>query len=807
MNLRKPAFLSLLVVAAALSGCGDESDDTQTESPTSGSVGTTDQENTDRQAIDYRSVDFYYDEDDPGVNRASSERFQIIWGDGDSEGRVDEAFVRGNLQNLEQALDFYIDELGMKTATQNINEDPDSEHRRINVYVTDTGLANHEHGFAFMSSNNGRGYIIIHPDGMRLDPPSHTLVHELAHVVTMHQADRGAGGWVDNPNVGPWWESMAEWMVERYLASDYYEFAGTQYGPEARLPVDHFTNGHFFHAHGRSYYASWMLLQYLHENPDELEELGPDFVARMKQNSRRDETIYQMTDRLTPDLPINDLLGLYARRLATQDFQQRLQYQEAFNTRVDRKGVFYTRAITELQRVSDRPGWWQVPTELAPQATGFNIIPLRAQSRSVTVEFNGLADPGRGSGWRATLVSIDPNGEPTYSDVWSEGTNAITVPSGHDLLMVVMATPDDLLDANAFSGEDDMPYESSAAKARFPYEVKFTGAVPDISGSGNNAQGSPHPNGGGFVAHTAQVDPGAFIGPHAQVLDNARVDANAAVRQNGIVRGNGHIKEHGRVLQSAIVDGTEVTDTGIAKGSAYLFGNGRVSGEGTVDGDFAGDIQISRATVFGWLTSQDQADERPHADGVQMHYDFTTGNALYALDRYGVNHGLLRGQPVTSNNRLTLNGAGQYVVLPDQVLDYYSRALEVTLDWRGGDPGQTIWTLGADEDNQIALLANDNTGRVRLDITENGETQSVTTDHRLTVNQETTLRVQLHYGEATVLVNGEVQGRDSSTITPLELRNDDARRNPHRNFLGRGQLPDTGYLNAQIHRFTVYYPE
>ena len=41
-----------------------------------------------------------------------------------------------------------------------------------------------------------------------------------------------------------------------------------------------------------------------------------------------------------------------------------------------------------------------------------------------------------------------------------------------------------------------------------------------------------HPNGGGWVADTAQVEASAYVGPDAQVYGNARVFGNARVYGN-----------------------------------------------------------------------------------------------------------------------------------------------------------------------------------------------------------------------------------------------------------------------------------
>jgi len=54
-----------------------------------------------------------------------------------------------------------------------------------------------------------------------------------------------------------------------------------------------------------------------------------------------------------------------------------------------------------------------------------------------------------------------------------------------------------------------------------------------------NARGSRHPNGGGWVAATAEVAPTAYVGPECMVLDGAKVLDHAAIEDYAIVSGSG----------------------------------------------------------------------------------------------------------------------------------------------------------------------------------------------------------------------------------------------------------------------------
>jgi hypothetical protein len=78
---------------------------------------------------------------------------------------------------------------------------------------------------------------------------------------------------------------------------------------------------------------------------------------------------------------------------------------------------------------------------------------------------------------------------------------------------------------------------------RYPYRFALSGAKPAGQSPGYNSlkdvyPGKNHPNGGGWVANTANVASTAYVGPYAQVLDNATVSGNARIDGHAIIKGS-----------------------------------------------------------------------------------------------------------------------------------------------------------------------------------------------------------------------------------------------------------------------------
>ena len=92
----------------------------------------------------YQTRDGFYDLNDSSVNRMSSEHFQIIWGNNDTTGTVNKSLVEGNLENLENIRDFYINQMGLDDPGISMNTSDTNSRYKTNLYIANTGLSNIE---------------------------------------------------------------------------------------------------------------------------------------------------------------------------------------------------------------------------------------------------------------------------------------------------------------------------------------------------------------------------------------------------------------------------------------------------------------------------------------------------------------------------------------------------------------------------------------------------------------------------------------------------------------------------------------
>lgn len=105
--------------------------------------------------------------------------------------------------------------------------------------------------------------------------------------------------------------------------------------------------------------------------------------------------------------------------------------------------------------------------------------------------------------------------------------------------------------------------------------------VHDFRGDGENVRAHQHPNGGGWVANTAEVDPQAYVGAGCEVADHAKVRAGAKLYDRAYVGGYAEVSGPDTVIMGdATVDGWAVLRGGVrmldhsrATGHCVLSGN------------------------------------------------------------------------------------------------------------------------------------------------------------------------------------------------------------------------------------------
>lgn len=401
----------------------------------------------------YETRDSYYDLNDNSINRATSEHFQVIWGNEDTTGLVTKAFVEGNLKNLEMIRQFYLEELGMDDPGVSTNSSIKGNYK-TNLYIAATGLTKIETDWAYMSvDQDGFGYMVMAPGALRVDPPSWVVPHEYAHVVTYHQKGVLAGGW---------YESMANWFRDQYLGSTYYRYGNTVYGPTSDFFQPLVLNSHVYFPHLTNWYDTWPILTYVQENPDQLQGLGLSLMQELL-NDQVGGTLFEQLERLS-GTSIKDILGGYARRMATVDFERQDHYRsyldELLSNTTYRNQIYTTLEISSA-------GYLKVPAGRAPQQGGYNVIPITLQKNAklINVDFKGTSSIN-GADYRVSLVAETAFGETRYSSLWNTGTGSLALQGDETALyLVVCATPDTMSNLDIFADSSTAP--------QYPYEVKI----------------------------------------------------------------------------------------------------------------------------------------------------------------------------------------------------------------------------------------------------------------------------------------------------------------------------------------------
>ncbi len=709
-----------------------------------------------------------------GVNYWTSEHFQFIWGNsGADSGKITQEFLEGNARHLEAAYDVYMNELYMIPPTQSTNEYlRDGNEYKVNIYLSGTGLEAFTDDWAYMSVDaEGFGYIFACVGAMAYDTPSWVMPHEFAHVVTEHQLGWGGGR---NKYTYAWYEVWGNWFREQFLYSDYYapyvdSVGGTDYFET------YMKNLCFTFPFGRDYYAAWPFLQYLKENPDNLEGYGAQFISTLLQKGERDEYPLDMIDRLA-EADMKDTLGHFAKRMATLDFEQQERYRARQNQLFSTGQWNWGEIYTILDQSTDNPDYYTVPTERAPQHAGINLIPLQPTGDTITVTLEGLVDDPAAD-WRACIVVEDRDGSTRYSDLFSSGqTMEMFWDSSRDAqaYLTIAATPDtESFEAVGLPYGPDSEFAETnypfSSKARYPYAVTITGAEMQQSRQeGAAGYGNYHPNGGGFVAATAHVDESVYVGPDARVLDYATVTGNAVITDyatvcgSATVSGNAIVSGHAVVAENATVqDNAIVSDSAGVMGNATVSGNGRVIESGLIyndyrvdmdatvkgvafcmangylteqaiaDGDYYDDASktVKAGTVYGWVSSESYTSSRPFTQYMMAGLEFTEDTGRTVQDTYTSTYGVMQGGPLwedrrtSANGVMTFNGDGQYMIADSSYANLREFCVETAVLWRGagdqrifsfGDDEKYVYLTTEGESGAIELVMNDGTGEQRL---------------------------------------------------------------------------------------------
>jgi carbonic anhydrase/acetyltransferase-like protein (isoleucine patch superfamily) len=785
------------------------------------------------------------------VQEMSSKHFRFCWDISVTSNSFWTANMpHGTLRNFEEVWKTHVWRLGFPEPSRPLGTKLPYSGKKYRVNITSWNG-----GYWTGADGNGIPWVNITPDGLRVDPPTWVPPHEFMHAC-QEDANTNGSQTVD----GQFWENGANYGREQWLY--YYPWNTNQSG----LDPNYANMSHFWIGHGRDYYLCWPFWLYLDENPDNLPGLGSSFgnffATTLWKSATSGEYLWDTLARLAPATSVQDIIGYTARRDVMWDYSRRAALTNAANAGDTELNQRWTYA--ELRQRPDDPTWWQTPIEFAPQQTGYKIIRLIPQGsgagRVVSVNFHGLPDTARGAGWRASFVVVLDSGAVRYSPAsagWNSGTNSVTlVANENSLYLSVAGTPTNFLPETI--DETLQSFQSSPAKARFPYEMQITGATPYETPAGSTAGLIQVANGGGWRASTATVDTTAYVGPNARVLGSARVRGNARILDYAIVEGSavvtnnavvsGHalvrntavvkdyakvrdyamvidnsvVANYARILQHAeITAGSVISNWATVKGSVVTWHDNAVAtgaqawNDAVLDGDFSTAQSCSNGFQFGfqeynpgplnWINNR-TAPRRLYAA-----YEFNSPHDSLAKDLLGVTDGYLQGNPGWVNSDglrsgfLTFNGTNQFVILDRSLSDLKEITVSAWVKWSGGISNQPVWYFGTTATNCMFLTPDDGTGSAKFSITAGGATQTLAWTNSLPVGVWTHVAVSLSNGiTGRLYVNGTNVATGGITLTPDQLNAPNVNTASQQNYLARGTGTSLPFFQGALDSIQVY---
>ncbi|WP_332818964.1 Svx/AvrXca family virulence/avirulence protein [Sphingopyxis sp.] len=466
----------------------------------------------------------------------------------------------------------------------------DTEKRKANIYVAA------DYGLSGGADELGQMGMWIGPGGVR---DRFGLAHEFAHAL---QAKTGA--YRASPYSQWLWESHANWMALQL----------PEFRSNTHCSVLSVNYPHLYYGSSRVRYCNWQFLEYIKNRfgYPAVNALWSDAPKDMDaEGTSADPIAVLMRSRGWTLAQLNDAFGDWAMRNASWDYvnpdgtDQGAVYRREYGGYEAQAGD-RLRRTTILDPIDLDRRRFAVPAAWAPQRWGYNIVRLHpdADASSVTVTFRGVtqdasataalpglanepaAIPPPSSGWRWGIVAVGGSGRARYSPLERGADGQATLPLLHGdqgLYLIVMGAPDSFHHIGA-----EQPYYSIY---RYPWMAAFEGALPEGFQPGASAPasgGHRHPNGGGWVAAGATVDPTAYVGPWARVL-------------------SGSVRDHARVEDHAVVDGGQLLGNARVSGLSVIRGNTIVKERARVDTAFVGLGEFERDIVLSG-TAQNVGD-------------------------------------------------------------------------------------------------------------------------------------------------------------------------------------------------------
>ena len=687
-----------------------------------------------------------------------------------------------------------------------------------------------------------RGHLNVDASGLADEGWGNPVPHEFGHIIQMAQPGFLAGGH---------WESHANYLrAQRNL----HFFPAII--PGGIAGIDNLTgNSNYQPDHKRHIYQDQRYYLALDDYGTQF-GLPKNYAAVMWRDGLNNMTLIEkIAGSLPAGKSIKDVACECFKRWPMLDFVEKTRLRAQHWGTAEQRAAHFWKQGAQLLPQQDKPGWWRVPLERAPDRWAYQIHDLRASAGStITTELRGFDLPGTGEDWRWCFAAVSADDSVRYSPVWGPGTNSFALNANEtQVFLVVTATPDSTaLDLDGYS--NTKPVDKDPARLRYGYEVRLVNLTPAAKGydavipSGYRT----HSNGGGIVGPSATVAPTAYVGPNAKVLGTAKVLGNARIENyavvqgsatvqgysvvsgsallegNSLVEGYARIRDRARVFNSQVsgralicgytnIDGIIVQDDAVIRGCAAPFGGAVISGTAILDHDSsmwfsaADGVHFSSVPWGGWWSDfYAQTLRKPR--GLIASYRTEETDSEEWWDEFGALHALLRGAPERQfdasigSRVVTFDGLDDYAVLDRSVADTarftFSCWIKPGKELGASEP---LLFLGKGASSALRLIRNP-AGRVVFSIGDDVTSNTLVSNSLLPTNRWTHVAVTLNGTTATLYVGGRSEAATSTVFTPLVALADNGPYDIQANYLGRdwegslfkGSFEDVRFYNAAL---------
>ena len=378
-------------------------------------------------------------------------------------GHNSQAQVTQVLDFLEAAYSYWVVQRGFRSPGRPVNGRPGGPFK-MNVYATNDLNAGGAMGF---DGNAGLPYLVVHTNQMSA---VNVYVHEFGHCITLSEFF-----WVNKSNTGAWWETLAQWHTDDFVAfSSQHATTAARYGRATSSTIINLNStisqSRLTLVHANNRYEAWPFFAYLNANPDGYAGLGSTAVRSMYRAHQNNETPLQTVARMT-STPWQRVVGQYWARMAYMDINHALARQRLLST--INNATFRANSYRNLTSIGNFT--YRVIPARQPMYGGANINPLTVTGDgNVSFDVHNLGNGLPDSNFTATVtIRTTSSGAVRYVQLNNAGTGAAFIGAGEEATLVVANTPNNLLTYDAFASTGTAPELRG-----LNYEVLIVGARP-----------------------------------------------------------------------------------------------------------------------------------------------------------------------------------------------------------------------------------------------------------------------------------------------------------------------------------------